>query len=366
MTPPTTPPAQQQFPCKQCGAALKFEPGHDSLKCPYCGMENSLAPVKEVIEALDFQAQLRALAEGEPEHDTVTVKCAACAAETTLPPNETADMCPFCGAPIVATGSSKKAIRPKSLLPFKVNKDQACERFRKWVSGLWFAPSALAKNAERAAIHGTYLPAWTYDSDTYTDYTGERGDDYTETETYTTTENGQAVTRTREVIKTRWSYASGRVAERFDNVLVMASSSLPPRHLNALQPWDLENLVPYADEYLSGFVSESYQVDLPDGFEKARAIMDVAIRRTIERAIGGDHQRISSVNTSYDNVMFKHLLLPVWISAYRYLEKVYHFLVNARTGEVRGERPYSTMKIALAVLVAVLIVVILFFLMHRR
>lgn len=358
--PATPPPLQQQFPCKQCGAALKFEPGHDSLKCPYCGTENTLAPVAGVIEELDFRAQLSALAAGEPAHDTVSVKCTACAAETTLPPDATAGNCPFCGAPIVATGSTRKSIRPKSLLPFKVNKDQASERFRTWVSKLWFAPNALARSAERAAIHGAYLPAWTYDSDTASIYTGERGDDYWETETYTEVVNNQTVTRTRQVTKTRWTFVSGAVANRFDDVLVMATTSLPAKHLAALQPWDLENLVPYADEYLSGFVAESYQLNLPDGFEAARQIMDAEIRRSVERNIGGDHQRISSVNTRYDNITFKHLLLPVWISAYRFQEKVYRFLVNARTGEVRGERPYSPIKITLLVLAIILVLVIIF------
>jgi hypothetical protein len=71
---------------------------------------------------------------------------------------------------------------------------------------------------------------------------------------------------------------------------------------------------------------------------------------TIREDIGGDHQRIHSVKTRYENIMFKHLLLPVWLSAYRFRERVYRFLVNARTGEVQGERPYSWVKIALLVL----------------
>ncbi|MBV9774716.1 MAG: hypothetical protein JO040_12240, partial [Gemmatimonadetes bacterium] len=74
--------------------------------------------------------------------------------------------------------------------------------------------------------------------------------------------------------------------------------------------------------------------------------------------IGGDEQRIHSTDTRYDDVTFKHILLPVWISAYRYREKVYRRLVNARTGEVQGERPWSWIKIALLVLfVAALVIV---------
>jgi hypothetical protein len=87
--------------------------------------------------------------------------------------------------------------------------------------------------------------------------------------------------------------------------------------------------------------------------------MSITINNTIRQDIGGDAQRINFVNTTYDNPTFKHVLLPVWISAFRYKDKVYQFLVNARTGEVIGARPYSTVKIALAVIAAVIVGVVI-------
>ena len=159
---------------------------------------------------------------------------------------------------------------------------------------------------------------------------------------------------------------SGHVSNQFDDVLVMASRTLPRKHLDRLEPWDLPALVPYGDEYLSGFVAESYQLGLADGFEVAKGIMEGTIRRTVEQDIGGDHQRIGSMNTEYDDVTFKHLLLPVWISAYRFQEKPYRFLVNARTGEVQGERPYSWVKIALLVISLIAVILIIILLTQRR
>ena len=114
----------------------------------------------------------------------------------------------------------------------------------------------------------------------------------------------------------------------------------------------------YRDEYLSGFVAESYQIGLPEGFEIAKGIMAEPIRQAVCSDIGGDHQRIGSVDTRYLDVTFKHALLPIWISAYRYAGKTYRFLVNARTGEVQGERPYSWVKILLAILTALLVIAI--------
>ena len=166
----------------------------------------------------------------------------------------------------------------------------------------------------------------------------------------------ETVTKTRQVRKTRWSYVSGQVSNAFDDLLVRASNSLPVKYFDALQPWDLKNLVGYQDEYLAGFVCESYQIDLREGSELAKKIMEGPIEETICSDIGGDHQRISSVAMQYYEITFKHLLLPLWLSAYAYGEKSYRFMVNARTGEVQGERPYSFWKIFFAVLAGLAVV----------
>jgi len=351
---------QRQFPCKQCGAGLEYAPGTREVTCKYCGAVNEILvdPAAQVVEN-DFRSALVKLAAAEPTREVLSVKCNVCGAESQLPPDETADKCPFCGSAIVATAGSTKAIKPGCLLPFYIKKEQAVGSFRQWLAGRWFAPNGLAQRADNEAIRGIYLPAWTYDCQTNSSYTGERGDDYWDTETYTEMENGRPVTRTRQVRKTRWWPVSGDVDNSFDDILVVATQALQEKYVDALEPWDLKDVIPYSDEYLSGFVAQSYQIDLVHGFEEARQIMDGTIRQSICQDIGGDHQRIFSVSTRYDGITYKHLLLPVWVSAYRYQEKTYHFLVNARTGEVQGERPYSAIKIALAVIFAVVIVLIL-------
>jgi hypothetical protein len=211
-----------------------------------------------------------------------------------------------------------------------------------------------------------YLPYWTYDARVTTEYQGQRGEDYYETEQYDTEDgNGNTVTRSRTITRTRWYPVSGAVGNVFDDVLVLAGRSLPAEIIASLEPWDLKNLVPYSDEYMSGFQAEAYQVDLGTGFEKAKLIMDGAVRRTIERDIGGNHQQISAARSQYDDITFKHILLPVWISAYRYRDRTFRFIVNARTGQVQGERPWSVFKIALAV-VAVLVLLLLIAVVLKR
>lgn len=342
----------KQFECGQCGASLEFTPGTDSLACPYCGFENPIAAIDDTIEELDYHQALTNAMAGEAVEERLEVKCGSCGASATLDPNVAADECPFCGTPVVKTGTSTRILKPKALLPFKIKREEARTAFRDWIGGLWFAPNALKKRGKQSErLQGVYMPYWTYDCNTASRYTGQRGEHYWDTVTRTVTVNGKTERRQERVRKTRWYPASGRVRNSFDDVLVLASESLPRKKTDALEPWDLRNLEPYQDSYLSGFKAESYRVTLDSGFEQAKYKMDPVIRATICRDIGGDEQRILNVTTQYRDISFKHVLLPIWISAYRYQEKIYRFMVNGRTGEVQGERPWSWIKITFAVLV---------------
>ncbi len=355
--------APRTFPCRQCGASLAYQPGTELLKCPYCGYENHIEARQDPIEERDFRAVLAEQEAREDHIEVLTVHCEQCGAETTLDPNVTADTCPFCDTPFVQTAVSQRIVKPQALLPFRVTREEAQAAFRKWIRGLWFAPNDVKRYARREErLAGMYIPHWTYDAVTTTAYTGQRGEYYYVSETYTAIENGKPVTRRRQVRKTRWYPASGVVHNRFDDVLVCASNSLPRKYITALEPWDLEALTPYDDAYLSGFRAESYSVDLEMGFGIAASRMEPVIDATIRQDIGGDTQRILSKRTRYDDITFKHLLLPVWISAYRYRDRVYRFMINARTGEVQGERPWSWVKITLAVLAGLIVAAVVAYL----
>lgn len=343
-----------QFPCQQCGAKLTFAPGTNNLKCEYCSFENLIPQSEEQIVELDFHQYLTEAAGQEEVEEYLRVKCITCAAEIDKPKNVTSLTCPYCDSNIVAEGSVSKHIKPKSILPFVVTREDGRQRFSQWINSLWFAPDKLKKYArQEGKLNGMYVPYWTYDAKTTSFYTGARGIHYYTTESYTTTQNGKSVRRTRQVRRTRWYRVHGTVWHPFDDVLVLASQSLPRDYADRLEPWDLSQLAPYSQKYLSGFRAESYQVDLEEGFDIARGKMDETIRQLIKRDIGGDEQRVTSVKTQHDHVTFKHILLPIWISAYRYQNKVYRILINACTGEVQGERPWSWVKIGLAAIAVI-------------
>jgi ribosomal protein S27E len=294
--------------------------------------------------------------------DALEVQCSGCGSTVSFAPPELAGDCPFCAAKIVSQPQvAHPMLAPEGVLPFRISQRQAADAIKAWLASRWFAPSALVQLARQELASSVYLPFWTYDAYTTSHYNGERGEYYWETESYVDTDSqGRTVTRTRQVRRTRWYPAFGTIARWFDDILIAATKSVSSERLASLEPWDVAELKPYQPAYLAGHRAQRYQLELCDGFEQAKAIMAAVIESDARRDIGGDEQRVHQVATSYSAITFKHLLLPVWISAYRFQSKVYQVLANARTGEVQGERPYSPWKIAgfLALLLLVGLVLI--------
>jgi len=337
-----------QFECKQCGFEMDHEIGHNSLVCQSCG---SVEPIEinkfNIFHATPYESTVLNLLQSEPNDTRHHVRCDTCGAGFDFAENIHADECPFCDSNIVVPVGLQRQLEPDAVLPFDVKEEQANDSFRKWISGLWFAPNSLKRLAIRKhPIKGTYIPYWGFDANTYSQYTGQRGTNYTTTVTVRV--NGK--TQTRVVTKIRWRSVSGDVSHEFDNVLVPASELLSKKLTTSMQKWDLEKSQKYNPKYLSGYRSELYQVGLPRGYEYGKSIMQKFIRRLVRRDIGGDHQRISSVDTRYTRVGYKLMLMPLWVSAFLYNKKTFQFIINGQTGEVKGERPYSWIKIVSLIL----------------
>jgi LSD1 subclass zinc finger protein len=357
--------------CAGCGALLHFMPGTRTLQCSYCGESNEIVSGKadDVIEPVDYEDFIANIDVNRQADNVKVVDCKNCGSQTVLGASVTSDNCPFCTAPLLLNlQAGKQYLPPHYILPFEITQKQGVDFFQNWLKGLWWAPNDLAKKAggTSATLNGVYLPYWAFDTDTTTDYTGERGDYYYTTESYTETVDGKTQTRTRQVRHTNWSYTSGSVNCRFRDLLVPSSNSLPEKTLNKLTPWKLEMLSKFDERYTSGFRSETYQLPPEQGLDKAKELTVNEISSVICEDIGGDEQRINSTDTDYRNKAIKYIMLPVWVSAYNYNNKVYQFTVNASTGEVIGERPLSAIKIVLAILLAIILILVAIFVFSQN
>lgn len=340
--------------CANCGAELKFKPGSHQLVCEYCGYEEFIEQSKSSFEELELAHYLKVVGENAYTETIALLHCKNCGANQHVEENYKSLACVYCGEPLIREDEEIEGwIIPGALIPFQLNTKKARGIFKNWVSKLWFAPNKLKRAAlNPEGLHGLYIPFWTFDANLFASYQGQRGDYYYETQTYSSNKGK----RTRQVRKTRWSYASGKVKGFVDDILINASQKRRRDIPSKVSFWNLKELVAFNTKYLSGFVTEKYTISLKEGhhlsFQQAK---DIAYS-WIKRDIGGDTQRIANADIKLTDETFKHILLPVYISSYNFNGKEYSFYINGQTGAVSGKRPYSFWKIFFLVLIILVII----------
>lgn len=270
-----------------------------------------------------------------------TVKCNNCNASTTVDVDSSDSSCPYCGDKLV-TGDLKpeSVIKPWGLIPFRFNQQEAVNIYQKWIKKRWFAPSSFSRQPKFQSI---YLPYWTFDTYANVQFIGQRGDEYYDGE--------------RNYML--WTDVVDEVPWYFDDILICASESVKEESINDLRPWGTEDIIPFEDKYLKGFISEKYGVDLKEGFQKAQERTTEGIEALLREYIGGDDQKILKARTSYTDITFKHILLPVHIVSHEFRGKRYQVLVNGKTGKVQGKSPKSLDKILAAVFGTIMLIAVI-------
>jgi hypothetical protein len=355
--------AAADFQCQACGGRMAFDAGQGRMLCGFCGATRGVGEGDEArtIVEYDLEHGLGMSAERGYGARVRRVGCAQCGAVVSYGEHETARACDFCGSPqVAARDDSPLPIRPESVLPFRIDKKAATAKFSSWLGTLWLRPSDLQKLAAVSEMTGMYVPYWTFDAQVHSDWTAFAGYYYYENETYTTTDDkGRTVQRQRQVQKVRWEPAWGSRDDGYDDLLVCGSRGLSESTTQTLEPFDTRALEPYDPSYLAGWRAEEYSIDLNGGWQRAVARMEEAQRVRCSHDVPGDTQRALNVTNRFADEKYKHVLLPIWISVYRYRDKPFQFLVNGQTGEVTGYAPWSAVKITLLCLaVAVLVVLV--------
>jgi predicted RNA-binding Zn-ribbon protein involved in translation (DUF1610 family) len=333
----------QTYPCSTCGAQLEFDPSASVLSCPYCGTEQHFQLEQRRVVDHDWVALAAKPRRPRAQVPPNLFVCTQCGAHTES--DAWSDVCQFCAAPVVVDEFNPDLVPPEGVLPFQVDKTAARKSLRDWVKSRWFAPNKFKHVDEAESLKSTYLPHWTWDADTRSKYRGERGEDY-----WVEDSNGN---RSR---RTRWYPARGTVSRSFDDVVVPATTHVDNRYLEKLgEDWPTKQARAYQPEFLSGHHSQRYDIEPEMGLGRAKEKMARVIERDVKRDIGGDHQRIHSIDTAYSNIKYKLLLLPVWLVVYLFAGRSWQVLVSGQTGKVVGERPWSPWKIAFAVVIGLIL-----------
>lgn len=342
-------------PCNACGAEMTYSPKLQKLECTHCGNTQELPNASDMVveqsftEGVDMNRYEKGLGT-----ETKVFHCNGCGSETAVGPDTVAFECPFCGSTNVnQEAHDSKVIKPSGILPFKIDKKNALGKFKAWIKKGLFTPNDLKKKAALDKINGVYVPYWTYDAMTYSQWFAEAGYHYYVTETYTDSEGN---TQTRQVQRTNWVPANGYYQHLFDDVLVVGSNGVQQGMADQIAPFAMGEVVNYDPKYILGLASEVYQKDIMQGFQVAEGKMDAHIRSACGNMVPGDTYRNLRVNTKKDQITFKHLLLPLWIAAYKYKNKAFQFLVNGQSGKIAGKKPVSAGKVAIAIILGLIVI----------
>ena len=341
--------------CINCGAELRYQPGTSNISCAYCGHHEAIAVDENGFEELELYPYLKEMGAQKHSEEISMLHCKNCGANQHVEENYKSLHCVYCTMPLILEDVYKEDwILPGAVLPFQIDQKKSFQIFKKWVDSLWFAPNNLKKAAlDPQFTKGLYLPYWTFDAQLQASYSGQRGEYYYETQRV---RNSQGKTVSKRVRKTRWYPASGNISGFVDDTLVKASKQKKGRIPSKIARWNLKLLKPFNSSFLSGFVTEKYTIPLNQGHLSAKGEAKHIAERWCRQDIGGDTQRVTSMDMNLSKETFKHILLPVYVSAYRFNSKEYNFFINGENGTISGTRPYSFWKIFFTVVLVLAII----------
>jgi hypothetical protein len=276
------------------------------------------------------------------------VRCSACGAELSLDPNQRSLTCPFCDSNYVVEFSPEQTGRqaPEFVVGFAVTRQQALDRFHQWIrSNSIFRPGDLGQMSIEDRLRGVYLPFWSFSMLARSEWSASIGEYWYRTETYTTTEDGKTVTKTRQVRETEWWPLAGKHHRYYSGYLVSGSRGLPQGEAERIKPFHLAALKRYQPYFLAGWLSEEYSVARDAALHACQQEFYRREQENVASYLPGDTYSDLRVATQFDDVNSDLILLPVYLLSYRYQDKLYRFMVNGQTGAVAGAKPLSWKRI---------------------
>ena len=333
--------------CTVCGGDLKFTPELQLWKCEWCDKEHTEADLKgftkEALDTLDKKVEVKATREETEDGVVLTYKCSYCGAEVVATEEVAQTFCVYCQRPITIMSQVSGEFRPEVVLPFKLVKENALEQFKNFLKGKRFLPNAYRANQNIEKLTGVYIPFWMFDGTVHFDVSGEadiitssRQGDYqvTKTDTYRFVRAGSLGLK---------------------DIPVDASSKTPDDIMDSIEPFDFNELKPFATPYLSGFLAERYDVSRDESFIRAKKRMEGSADNKVNASLtrynrvrkGRDDKRTEGVKARYG-------LLPVWMLNSRFQEKDYLFAMNGQTGKMLGNLPIDKGKAAVFALIVFL------------
>jgi hypothetical protein len=299
----------------------------------------------------------------------VTYACQQCGATLAFAGVRT-ETCPYCASPnFVERPASSGQPDPVFALAFAGDAAWARRRLDAWLGGRTVFADPALRRAKVEDLRGVYLPAYLYSAVARTDYTAEIGEQYTETETYTTRDaQGNERTETRTVTRTEYRTLAGRHLGYVTDVVVSASAGLDDRTLNAVEPFDWKQLRRYSPALVSGWIQEEFSKGAPDCQRASRAEAVDGIGVQLRGFMPGDSYSDLTWKTAVEWESLDPILVPVFVFAVRYRQDKppLRVVINGQTGRVAGKAPLSWWKVTLAIVLGLAVIAAAIYLLTRH
>ncbi|MBE7070763.1 MAG: hypothetical protein E7386_09740 [Ruminococcaceae bacterium] len=333
--------------CKNCSHALVFDPRTQKMVCSACG--STFRPEEVESESKQYRENLQAEAMGEVYGgqkddfmDCYVYACSECGGEIIINGSEASTTCVYCGNPNVVFSRIAKQKCPEFVLPFSITKDEAIRRVKDQISRGFFVPKEI-KNFSVDCCRGIYLPYWIVNA-TYSDAVVIKG----------------SVKQGKNSV-THYFGRAGKMTLK--NLPIDASRALSDESSSKLEPFSLERLKPFDEDYLAGFYSNVSDVTYSDlrtaTLHRAKEFFDEDAIGTVQAS--GNVVVASNPSVRLDNDMV-YAMLPAWFITFKYKGKPNTILVNGDNGKVVCGLPWKkALFYTLLIVVGILITVAAFF-----
>ena len=349
------------YQCPACTGPLHYSAKSGKLACDYCGSSFDVAEIEALYarkeaeaaaakQAADAKAEAAQAAKAEAaeaaaasggwdtsglsrdwgaEADGLRVySCPSCGAELICDQSTAATACPYCGNPAIVPGQFSGALRPDSILPFRLSKDDAVQALRAHYKGKPFLPRSFTSANHIEQIQGVYVPFWLFDG-------GAEG-----AASYRASNTNVYETGDYEITETRHYHVVRAGSLTFEKIPVDASSKMPDDHMDSIEPFDYAQLRPFSTAYLPGYLADKYDVTIDDSRDRA----DTRCRETLAQALRDTVTGYGACVTEREDIALRrgkvhYALLPVWMLSTKWRGQDFLFAMNGQTGKLVGDLP---------------------------
>lgn len=341
--------------CPACLAELKFNPKVQKWVCKYCGSEYSLEELKQeeiTNQKASKDESVKQTAKKSANISYNSYNCPDCGAEIIMDENTSVTECVYCGNTAIITERLVGEFAPKQIIPFKKDKNDAIKAFMDYKKGKRFMPKEFTEKKNIEKISGIYIPFYLYDINSSASIEVEA------TRSKTWNEGNYRYKKTDYFEATR----AGKMS--FNMIPTDASKKFPDDIMDSIEPYDYKDLVEFDSSYMSGFLSEKYDLSMDELYERAeKRAKESTIQELLNTVTGYDSKTIkASLAKAEKKDTSKYVLLPVWMLNVKYENKLYTLAMNGQTGKFIGNVPVSKGKVVklwieiFAVISAILIV----------